>query len=248
MAGPKSKKKKGGIKKRNTVKNYFPTVSNFQGFPRNKCVFNTCIKDYVYVPQKYVEEARAGPISTFCEHCLLAPCLAESHYAMIKEKASGFILADGATPLIATQKCETFMKGRMRRYFGPTYTRERGLPQCAYEAIGDLVPHYVSIHAIHLSSAEEDSSSSEEEESQEEEGSEDEGCNEEEEGGEEGGNVQIIASKGTGGCYYDSDSDCHSLSFLELPKEKRKTAVNADLKVAAKEEETDSEEEYEFQW
>lgn len=162
-----AKKKKA---KKNTLKNYFPTVCNSQGFPRNKCVFRECLNDYVYVPEKYVEEAKASPLSVFCGTCLLAPCLAQSHYHMIRKEASGLILTEGKSTLVATRRLETFMKTRMRRYFGAKYTRETGLPECVYDVIGHLIRHYVSIHVANsaescfLNPMESDSSDSDEEE------------------------------------------------------------------------------------
>lgn len=231
-ASSKAKKtltKKTCQKKNNTVKKYFPTKKNFQGFPQHLCVFNNSLQDYVYVSKRYTDDVHPGPTSTFCSDCLLAPCLGESHYAQIKERARDCILSTGCTALVAIRKCETFMKAQMRRYFNPAYTRERGLPNCVYGVIGDLVPHYVSIHAAANSSsryAEEDSSSESEGENEYSSSESESGCTLDEGRRHESGCIlgegktEDLSNHGNDGAsIMDSDSGSDSDSQLDSDSE-----------------------------
>lgn len=138
-------RKKKGKRKNNTVKNYFATIVNFQGFPKHKCVYQLSVHDYVYVPPNYQDVARPNLLSKFCRKCLLTPCLASFHYTELCGKIAKLLMVDPAervSTLVVSRRCETMMKGYMRKYFGAKYTRDTGLPQCVYEALRDIIPYY----------------------------------------------------------------------------------------------------------
>lgn len=137
MKTQKSKKKPC---KKNTLHNYYQPVLNSQGFPVHLCKYEDSIKDLAYVPKKYQEIAKPTYVSTFCSHCKLTPCASHFHYKELCQKASSIIVENKGTALLANKRCETLMKAHMRRYFGAKYTREVGLPECFYDALGSIIP------------------------------------------------------------------------------------------------------------
>ncbi len=128
-------------KPKNTMKNYYKTVLNFQGMPKNKCVYNSVVGDFVYVPPKY---PRPTIYSEFCESCYLLPCVAHTHFPELCRKTAKLIQEENVSTLVVTRRCETMMKGYMRKYFDARYVRENGLPQCVYDALGEIIPRYKS--------------------------------------------------------------------------------------------------------
>lgn len=146
----KSGNPKKKSKKRNTLHNYYAHVLNFQGFPKHLCRYEDTIKDHVYVPKKYLEAAKPSCLDTFCPQCKLTPCFSHFHYKEMCQKVSSIVVENKGTALVATKRCETLMKGHMRRYFGAKYTREVGLPECFYEALHSIISFFESTRACSI--------------------------------------------------------------------------------------------------
>ena len=172
----KLKEKKNKKKKKNTLKNYFKTVTNFQGFDKRFCAFEPSINDYVFVPKDYAIKRRQETIVHFCGECFLTPCISDEHHRDVAHHSAKWSIQDRLPNKSVIRRCETLMKGYMRKYFGRAYVTRSGLPNCAYELIGRLVPYYQKacirinneIRSLHLEELEdscsmEDSCSTEEE-------------------------------------------------------------------------------------
>ena len=133
--GP-TKKKRKTIRKE-SIKRHFLPQTNFQGFPKKDCVFQAKVNDYVYVPKNYKE---ADKDALFCKECMLSPCLVFGHYKELCDKASQLSIMEELPNNTVAKRCETLMKGFMRKHFGREYLNRVGLPSCVFEGIADVIP------------------------------------------------------------------------------------------------------------
>lgn len=164
------KKKRSKKTKEKSIRSYFIPETNFQGFEKRLCVYESSIKDFVFVPKKYaVKSKKRGILGKFCQSCKLGPCIATEHYDELSAKAAKVAVSDGKSTRIVVKRCETLMKGFMRKYFGREYLNRVGLPECVHQNI-----HMVARYVIDDSSGSDSESSSGHDDGEDEEDSEEE--------------------------------------------------------------------------
>jgi hypothetical protein len=73
------KKKKTTKKKPQTLKKFFPTLKNWQGFDMHLCRYEESIRDYIFLPQNYGQLSRHRQPHQFCNDCKLKPCITIEH-------------------------------------------------------------------------------------------------------------------------------------------------------------------------
>lgn len=143
VLGPK-KRKKTTKPKPITVKNFFPTLKNSQGFDMHLCRYEASIRDYVYVPRKYHKITKAKlwiDRSKFCPSCKLQPCINVEHFEEIGHKSFEVHSAHdkakeegrrvrAVTPV---RSLERYIMSLMTKYFGREYMNRNGMPECVIE-------------------------------------------------------------------------------------------------------------------
>lgn len=134
-------RKKTPKRKPPSVKNFFSTVKNSQGFDMHLCRYEPSIRDYVYVPRKYHQLTKAKlwiDRTKFCSCCKLQPCITVEHAEEIAHKACEVFsahekaLQEGKrvkqqTPVTAVER---FIVSLMNKYFGREYMKRNGTPEC----------------------------------------------------------------------------------------------------------------------
>ena len=132
------KKRKTVKKKKVTVKHFFPTLKNSQGFDMHLCRYEDSIGDHVYVPKKY-GQLRAGWMNnSFCPNCKLQPCINVEYYEDIQHQSFQVYYAQEEAeaagkktkPLAALQKMEKYTLKFMTKHFGRNYMKRVGTPGC----------------------------------------------------------------------------------------------------------------------
>jgi hypothetical protein len=130
-----AKKKK---KKSLTVKNFFPTHKNFQGFDLHLCKYEDSVRDYVFLPKNHGQLSRHLVPHQFCNDCKLKPCITIEHLVEIAElqfkehSAHDKARKEGkkVRQLTAVNRSEKGMMKIMTRLFGREYTNKVGVPNC----------------------------------------------------------------------------------------------------------------------
>jgi hypothetical protein len=127
--------------KPNSVKSYFSSKTNFQGFCLSKCRYKKSIDSKVFCPRNYGSIARANfREMEFCKHCLLTPCITVEHLYDIHSKkfelSYGSIIPDDKI----ADKLERFMVSLLRKYFGSQYIKDFGTPPCVLEEVVSSIP------------------------------------------------------------------------------------------------------------
>jgi len=132
--------KKTVKKPANKLTNYFPTRTNFQGFPLSKCRFDETVGAAVFVPDNYGRNLWRE--NKTCSCCYLKPCITLEYLDQIIKKAftehkkrkeaieagktgrqtsGGFVI----------EKTKTFVKQLLRKHFGKDHVnRMEVLPGC----------------------------------------------------------------------------------------------------------------------
>lgn len=143
-AATKVYKKKTATKKKKkklpSIKSFFPTLKNSQGFGMHLCRYEEKIGDHVYEPKDYGQFSKHLK-PEFCIWCKLKPCITVEHLESIQHflfqehrkhdeaKEAGKKVRN-ATPV---HRAERYMVSLMTRYFGREYTKERGVPNCCMQ-------------------------------------------------------------------------------------------------------------------
>jgi hypothetical protein len=131
----KKKKKK---KKPLTMKNFFPTLKNSQGFDLHLCRYEESIQQHVFLPKKYGYLSRHRVPHQFCNECKLKPCIIIEHEEEIFEiqyqehNAHDIAQKEGkkVRELTAVNRSERRMMNIMTRHFGKDYVKKWGVPNC----------------------------------------------------------------------------------------------------------------------
>lgn len=134
------KKKKATKKKPVTVKAFFPTMTNSQGFGMHLCRYEQSVRDYVFVPKNYGQKARSeGKPMIYCSCCKLTPCITVEHWedvfrvAYDEHTKQWEGMQQGKkkkSDLAIMKKLERFTVRLMGKYFGREYTKKIGIPEC----------------------------------------------------------------------------------------------------------------------
>ena len=140
----KTDTKKTKKKKKPSIKAFFQTVTNSQGFPIHKCRYEERIGDHVYVPPNYDGRLSLGGAirgkTEFCPWCKLKPCIAVEHFEDIFHKSynehskaekrfkEGRLNQKNNEALI--NRIARSTNQFMRKYFGSEYTKKVGTPHC----------------------------------------------------------------------------------------------------------------------
>ena len=125
--------------------NFFPVVKegrsseikNFQGFPKDQCIYDTKIGKWVYDPPHYEPESKnAFPRPRVCSDCYLRPCVVSGRWDAIvlyckESEQEGYDIEEMEE--IASDHLKEMMKG----IFGERYTNLYSVPACACTAIKD---------------------------------------------------------------------------------------------------------------
>jgi hypothetical protein len=74
------KKKKTTKKKPQTLKKFFPTIKNSQGFAMHLCRYEETIRDYIFLPKNYGQLSVHRQPHQFCNDCKLKPCISIEHW------------------------------------------------------------------------------------------------------------------------------------------------------------------------
>ena len=156
----KVKKKK--VTKERSLKTYFVVPKNFQGFDRSLCYFEKKVGDFVFLPKDYATEyCQSFPVR-FCPKCLLGPCISLIHHRDVCRMAADLSFSNQVSHMKVVRKCETLMRGFMRKVFGREYTTRVGLPCCVHQSINQAVTYMQTGHR--KDDSEDDDSEDEEEE------------------------------------------------------------------------------------
>lgn len=132
------RKKRAAKKKPASVKAFFPTLKNSQGFPLHLCRYEPSVGDHVYVPKSYGQISMGTRGRKFCPHCMLQPCLTLEHLDEIQDSQFDYHWAhDKAaqagrkvrklTPVSRAERC---MVQLAAKYFGKEHMKRVGVPQC----------------------------------------------------------------------------------------------------------------------
>ena len=145
-----AKKRKTATKKKKkkpSIKAFFQTVTNSQGFPIHKCRYEERIGDHVYVPPNYDGRLSLGGAirgkTDFCIWCKLKPCIAVEHFEEIHKKMWDEHYKMGEAQkagkktnnVTVINKVARFTNRFMRKYFGSEYTKRVGTPHCIMNEI-----------------------------------------------------------------------------------------------------------------
>ena len=187
---PKKKPKKKPL----TMKNFFATTTNSQGFGMHLCRYEKSIGDHVYVPPKYgkLSKGRAFWLNQgFCSDCKLQPCITVEHHEEIKEKLMDHHDKDdrainaGKKPNNVTllNKSERSILTFMTKYFGGDYAKRVGTPCCVMKAAHQFNREWLELvrPRRNLQPEEDSSSSSGSSSEEDEEEDEEPDCNNREE-------------------------------------------------------------------
>ena len=120
-----------------SIRSFFPTLKNSQGFGLHLCRYEEKVGDHVYQPKNYGQVSRQLK-AELCIWCKLKPCITIEHHECIqdvlfdkhqahdKEKEAGKKVRS-APPV---NRAERFMVKLMTRYFGKEYMKKEGVPNC----------------------------------------------------------------------------------------------------------------------
>jgi hypothetical protein len=134
---PKKKKKKP----QPTMKAFFMTKTNFQGFDINLCKYEPSLMERVYVPQSYGVISRTyGRRIEFCKSCMLSPCVTIEHMEDSCGEASRLRTQDGKTNHEARPCLEAKMRHIMAHHFGRGYMKGMPTPKCVRDDIDYYLP------------------------------------------------------------------------------------------------------------
>jgi hypothetical protein len=132
------KKKKTTKKKPQTLKKFFPTLKNSQGFAMHMCRYEETIRDYIFLPKNYGQLSVHRQPHRFCNDCKLKPCITIEHldeiatlqfeeHRMHDEAREAGKKVRELTPV---NRAERRMMKIMTRHFGREYTKKVGVPNC----------------------------------------------------------------------------------------------------------------------
>jgi hypothetical protein len=143
------RRRRVGTKKKKTkppsIKSFFPTLKNSQGFGQHLCRYEEKIGDHVYEPKNYGQFSKHIK-SEFCIWCKLKPCITlehhqsiqdvlfDEHWAHDKAKDAGKKVRS-ATPV---HRAERYMVKLMGNYFGREYAKKVGVPNCCMRKAWDF--------------------------------------------------------------------------------------------------------------
>jgi hypothetical protein len=135
------RRRKKAVKKKKkplTMKKFFPTLKNSQGFDLHLCRYEDSIRDHVFVPKNYGQLSRHRVPHQFCNDCKLKPCITIEHqHEMLEIQYEEHKAHDQAREagkkvrqLTAVNRSERRMAKIMSRHFGRDYANKAGVPNC----------------------------------------------------------------------------------------------------------------------
>ena len=134
------RRRKKAVKKKKplTMKKFFPTLKNSQGFDLHLCRYEDSIRDHVFVPKNYGQLSRHRVPHQFCNDCKLKPCITIEHqHEMLEIQYEEHKAHDQAREagkkvrqLTAVNRSERRMAKIMSRHFGREYVNKAGVPNC----------------------------------------------------------------------------------------------------------------------